>query len=295
MLHLDDVIWNTDEEEDFKNANVRLNLSLKRRAFDESHVVRDNEGQFADKPGGGGAKKPVSEGDRVRTPDGSPGRFLMVFPDGNAGVLLDTGKVESHPVDKLTHEPEPKRSAEPEAAEAPLGNQPPSRVVKQKEQLSTGERMSRDGYLLSDGNEFYNQGLRRGKLKPDDLGVVDLDNAISKFATKSDTVTYRGMAKPEGLDLSIGSQFEDLAYVSTTGDSNVAHQFAEFRVSGKSENINGNAKPLGGEPVVMAINIPKGTNLMPGDSSVDEFILPRGLSFRVTAQRPDGVLEVELV
>lgn len=166
--------------------------------------------------------------------------------------------------------------------------------IEKVSSLTELERSAVDGYLTEQGNRLYNDSLRSGKDVP---GLVtELDSAIAKHVTTEERETFRGLSAPPGLKLNVGAVFTDPAYVSTTSDISLAKEFAQLRATGTSENLTTSfVKAIKGTPTIMVIKVPKGQAFMPGDSSVKENILSRGLSYRVTGRRTDGTLEVEII
>lgn len=176
------------------------------------------------------------------------------------------------------------------AAGPPKSGKP---VIQRTSQLTQAETMSMDGYVTPTGNDIYNRGLRDGSTS---FSMVrDLDSAIKKHEVKYDTTVYRGIALSPGIDLTPGGTLTDVAYTSTTSDREMAQKFAELRTTGQAEGLNDfMVNALGGEPVVMEIKVPAGAHMMPGDDSVDEFVLPRNSKFKIDSFE-NGVAKVHLV
>jgi len=214
------------------------------------------------------------------------GNLHAVFTNGTAGILGSSGdskEVEARLKEKAAEDAERRKQSAPKRFQ-----------VKKNKPLTQAERMSIDGYTSEAGNRVYNDSLRAGQ-KPM-AHHDDLDSAISKHTADEDGVVYRGMALPEHLDLSPGTEFTDHGYMSTSEDRKIAEDFAHMRATGKTPagllDADG-AKVFGGKPVVMRIRVKKGDHAMRGDNSVKEIILPRGQRYRVTSADPDGVVDLE--
>lgn len=228
--------------------------------------------------------------DRISHPE--HGESTIISDYGNHYAALNSaGKIEVVP----KHEVEGSGVTEPVAVTADVDTDevgPPK--IKKTTSLSQGEQMSVNGYLNEDGNRVYNDSLRGNKVFSPSA-IKDLDNAIAKHELKNTTEIYRGIAKPDDLDLSAGTEFTDPAYSSMTSDRGIAEEFAHLRATGKSKKLNvAGVKARGGTPTVMKITIPKGHALMPGDRSVNEYVLPRGTHFKVISVDDDGTVNVEV-
>jgi 8-oxo-dGTP pyrophosphatase MutT (NUDIX family) len=185
---------------------------------------------------------------------------------------------------------------QPEAAAAAAANpvSPTGVPSIRSGSLTIAERMSVSGYTSESGNRIYNDELRNGN-PGSDYVYQDLDSAIGKSTVTSGGTVYRGIALPDAMKLETGTEFQDLGYVSTSSDKNVAREFADMRATGTSENLDaGSVKALGGTPTVMAIELPAGSHAMYGDRSVKEIILPRGTTFVVTGISDDGTVNVKI-
>jgi hypothetical protein len=161
-------------------------------------------------------------------------------------------------------------------------------VIANPEPLREGERMSRDGYLTAEGSAVYQRGLRAGTTPGYDLepggAVSDLDHAIAKYTLTADVTAWRGLAD-NGLNLRPGMTVRDLGYTSLSAEKEKAGYFARWRVNGEQ-----GCTRVGGKPVVLEFTIPAGTHAMPGDSSVREYVLPRGGAYVITGRQADGTL-----
>lgn len=172
-----------------------------------------------------------------------------------------------------------------------------------------GEKMVRDQYLDPRTNRWYNDRLRSGEAKlplprSEVLGdesfaplgydingenYSGLDSAIARQKTTVESVVYRGVAMPESFNPQPGDSFVDPAYSSTSGNREMAAAFGDLRATGKSSKLNTEGvEAVGGRPVVMEIQLPSGTPALPGDSSVDEFILQRSSKFEVLESKDGG-------
>jgi hypothetical protein len=150
-----------------------------------------------------------------------------------------------------------------------------------------------DGYTSDKGNRLFNDGLRGKGPAPDAQDVAELDKAIEASEVTRGGTVYRGMSLDRPL--APGDLIADPAYQSVTTDPDVAREFAQFRATGKSENLVSSVlKPNGGHPVVLQMPLGKGSKALRGDSSVKELILPRGTMWRVTrVDAATGLTEVE--
>jgi hypothetical protein len=142
-------------------------------------------------------------------------------------------------------------------------------------------------FYTSDNYKKVNNALRDGTFNPQDSVVTDidiivndLDSLISQSNKTSATVeVFRGIKGTNSLsDLKVGQGFTDKAYTSTTLDPRLALTSFSSPRSGK----------------ILRITVPKGTRgiYVPDwfgakderaqTKKEQEFILPRGSSFRVT-------------
>lgn len=145
------------------------------------------------------------------------------------------------------------------------------------EQRVTGDE--RQAALIYSGHQFQeiNASLRgvehKGQqtIKADRIAAVvgHLDAALAKVRIQDPVVTYRGAAgRPDVMAMKPGDVIHDKAYVSTSIDKNVAHEFA-------SNADNG---------VVFSITSPAGTKIgaIPSQfSSEKEMLLGRGVAMRL--------------
>jgi len=146
------------------------------------------------------------------------------------------------------------------------------------------QHYTQEGYL------YINDDLRSGR-PVKDKAISILDSAISESKVVQPFTLVRGISE-RGLgdmtkdsDIKVGSVLKDKAFISTTRDVGTALSF-----STDEENSQ-----LG---YVMKIKVPAGLNVLyAGDSSFndgeDEFILPRGSTFKVTAIK-GNVITAEL-
>lgn len=115
-------------------------------------------------------------------------------------------------------------------------------------------------------NTFYgrmNNSLRAGKL-PKNTDLIDL---YLEHAPKSKAnVMYRGLSGEFFKTLTVGQILVDPAYVSITGDLEVATYFSKKGKKGGVLEIHGVAN--------RAVKMPRETD-------EDEYLLPRGCSFKI--------------
>lgn len=245
--------------------------------------------QSAEKP----PAKPaaLALGSIVRTSDGALGRLAGNVGPGQFLVQdLAGGSASIHTQSELSV------VAGPDQAHLHLAPATGVRAsIAQGSAYKQRELQRRERYLSPQGNKKINGGLRDGTLADDDPVISDLDRALGRATTTREITIYRGIALPPDLDLNVGASFLDKAYVSTSEKLQTARDFAALRATGEAPGMAVRVRALGGEPVVMAIRVPVGSNLLAGDDSVQEWILPRGQSFRVTGRRADGVLEVDIL
>jgi hypothetical protein len=123
-----------------------------------------------------------------------------------------------------------------------------------------------------------------------------VDSAIKRSSFDTDVLVYRGLADDTGAitSLGIGSEVRDLAYTSTSMNPAVAEAFANGVMLDR------------GQPVVMEILIPKGSPALAADvvtnptgaawlsaqdaemygySNLNEVVLPRGTTLKITGRR----------
>lgn len=122
---------------------------------------------------------------------------------------------------------------------------------------------------------------------PDPTGesiVSILDSAIHRFKAAKPARLFRGLAVPPGFEWHPGDLVTDKSYVSLTDEPQLAAEFALLR-SGLPSSLSGQETrpPIQGQPAIVEVAVPKGTNLAPGSPSVFEWILPRNTVFKVIA------------
>lgn len=125
--------------------------------------------------------------------------------------------------------------------------------------------------------------------------ITNLDSAVAKTAAKKDMVVLRGITKDavstwmqkNGLtEIKVGSTIIDHGFVSTTRKASTAADFA-----GHSTSVGFGLK----------IRVPEGAKILPLKSisnfaHEDEFLLPRGSKFKITAVDEDqSLLILDLV
>lgn len=151
----------------------------------------------------------------------------------------------------------------------------------------------------SDKYKEVNNTLRDGTLNPQSSGVTDIDITVDDLdrligqsnKTSATVEVFRGIKGTNSLsDLKVGQGFTDKAYTSTTLDPRLALTSFSSPRSGK----------------ILRITVPKGTKgiYVPDwfgakderaqTKKEQEFILPRGSSFRVTNIK-GNVISLEMV
>lgn len=138
----------------------------------------------------------------------------------------------------------------------------------------TSQEKAEVGFYTGEGYATINERLRRGfPVSRTEL----IDSAIAKSVLTSDTVVYRGVNSSEFAGqlnvLTSGESITDAAYVSTSGSLASAATFA-------------------GGGSVMEVRLPKGSNAlytegfsMNSGAEEDEYILPRGTTFKYVTSR----------
>jgi hypothetical protein len=139
------------------------------------------------------------------------------------------------------------------------------------------------GYSTTGGTySKVNAGLRSNKDMSSDPTVAALDRAFATHAEAAPSVLYRGMSgyELEELDLRVGREFTDPAFVSTTSQKKSATKFAtagEMKLNGEAVGI------------LFKINAKSAPSLdMNRFSNYEEqeTLLNRGTRFRVTSVKP---------
>lgn len=174
--------------------------------------------------------------------------------------------------------PEKPQSAEQNgpAASGPAASGPAAQKAA-KVNLSARESEAMLGYT---GAMFrtLNPRLRAGKgpLAEDKTDLKHMDAAFAKASTAEDMVVYRGVTGDFFQKLTVGSEFVDGGFVSTTSDLKAARNFLR---GDRSENV------------LMEIKVPKGSKAISlGDigafaKTEQEILLNRGGKFRVIEQQ----------
>lgn len=172
----------------------------------------------------------------------------------------------------------PKQPEEPQSAEqnGPTASGPAAQKAA-KVNLSARESEAMLGYT---GAMFrtLNPRLRAGKgpLAEDKTDLKHMDAAFAKASTAEDMVVYRGVTGDFFQKLTVGSEFVDGGFVSTTSDLKAARNFLR---GDRSENV------------LMEIKVPKGSKAISlGDigafaKTEQEILLNRGGKFRVIEQQ----------
>lgn len=177
-------------------------------------------------------------------------------------------------------------------------------------------------YMTQDGSHTINSALRHNRLPPvphppasiaDDwwerenweeahpnrrAEIPILDKMIARYSTSKPATIYRGfsMSDETAAKLKPGSTFTDKGYVSTSSSLTWANRFAQLRSTGHAENtLDIGVKALGGKPTIMKIHVPAGQHMVPGETDIGEFVLPRGSKYRVDDIEPDGTMNVTVV
>jgi len=180
-----------------------------------------------------------------------------------------------------------------DAVEKNFGKEPPPLTAQTASQklaadhapLSAGEKMFTTDYTGSEYSHI-NYALRSGQ---DHYKMSEIDSAIAKSSAKKDLVVARGISRAAmikivanaGGEIKIGDVITDKGYASTTRRASTAASFA------------------GGQGYGLKISIPKGARALPvkefsNHPDEDEFLLPRGSSFRVT-RIVGNIISVDLV
>lgn len=190
--------------------------------------------------------------------------------------------------------------------------------------LPDADQLAVNDYVSNEGSQAINGALRAGHLPENgtsghvltfndymtaamlgfDIPVNEyrradevraLDKLEHKYTTTAPVSLYRGMALSPELEAKLkpGAIFTDKGFTSTSTDPHLAEQFAQLRTTGHFTDANINAmgaKALGGTAVLMHIIVPKGSHIMPGeaDSTIHEWVLPRGGRYRVEKILPPG-------
>lgn len=133
------------------------------------------------------------------------------------------------------------------------------------------QRASVNYYTNGGGYREINGALRTNGGSVDDLRRIrEIDEAFDSFGvtTSEGMILYRGTGNRDLLGAP-GSEFMDLAYVSTTSDLATAQRFLD--------------RAEGGPGHLLQIRIPPGTRMLAGMDYEEELLLTRGSAFRVVA------------
>lgn len=274
--------------------------------FEESKHPRDDVGKFSTSPGGNSGPKP---GDYVKS---SSGRSFYIHKIQNGKAYPQFGR--SLPVEELkvvrTKEDIEKARSETKAPPQSISTIPtPSKPTVPVQALSTQEVRSRNSqddkaFLEYTGVNFtYANSVARGRKlglgrRQQEIGdklLSDLDKAWETIPpTKESETLYRGLSlagqnflNHQDLKGSIGKEFTDGGWVSTSSDQSVATGFASGSLRGKPDYRHG---------VVLKVNVPAGSRVLDVQKTIGpgkygnekEKVLPRGGSFKIEAVESDN-------
>ena len=140
-------------------------------------------------------------------------------------------------------------------------------------------------YTQSGGTyQQVNSGLRNGG-ELDETSRKTIKLLDEKFDTEATPITaplYRGLSgfDPSDVGLTVGAEFKDAGFTSTSGDEKVAKKFATFSDSGKLEG----EYAVGTLFKIVGSKGSKALNMNPYSRyNENEFLLPRGSRFKVTS------------
>ncbi len=179
------------------------------------------------------------------------------------------------------------------------------------ETLIEQEQVSRLAYLTSKGRDDITKALRSGAISPPrggatygDAGYFDprrqdgahvnvftgeaqilgdgsgavhaLDGAMADNWMTAPVTLYRALVVPDDADFTPGARWYEPAYTSATFTPDTAVRFVA-----QTEDT--------GRPLFMLIEVPPGTQFIPGAEPVDEIVLERGATFEVLEDRGDTI------
>lgn len=121
------------------------------------------------------------------------------------------------------------------------------------------------------GSNYINPKLREGSQVGIQKDVELLDSAVNKHKTNGKVSVYRGVSGDLTHGLKVGDRIRDQAFLSTTTDRSVADRFAQALTPDE----------VGGK--VMRLDLPKGFSVLPIESGLSEYMLPRNIAYRVKA------------
>jgi len=154
-------------------------------------------------------------------------------------------------------------------------------------------------HYTGEGYEEINRFLRTGKAdptgeEPDDLReyISSIDRIMKKTSTPEDMVVYRGITGASKLQtLKEGDVFRDRGFASTSTEQETVGQFMDSAARGLNDT-----RPIE-KGAVLDISVPQGSQALSAEKyfegvdarfgpsaqirSENEYILPRGASFRV--------------
>lgn len=166
-------------------------------------------------------------------------------------------------------------------------------------------------HYTGEGYEEINRFLRTGKAdptgeEPDELReyISSLDRIIKKTSTPEDMVVYRGITGASKLQtLKEGDVFRDRGFASTSTERETVGMFMDSAARGLNDT-----RPIE-KGAVLEISVPQGSRALSVDKyfegvderfgpsaqirSENEYILPRGASFRVDSIGTINVRGVE--
>jgi ADP-ribosyltransferase exoenzyme len=161
-------------------------------------------------------------------------------------------------------------------------------------------------YMDPKPNAAINGALRGGKvseLPPVwQRDIEELDGTLAQFRTTKPYTAFRGIAMTPELEAKMkpGATFTDPGYVSLSDDPHIASGFAFMRTHGYFpwDNPDNPAQMItpvpNSKPVTLTINAPTGTHMIPGQPTIDEWVLPRGTKFHVDSVG-EGVVQLSVV
>jgi hypothetical protein len=163
----------------------------------------------------------------------------------------------------------------PVKASAPA-NIPASEAKAAREYLSNGDSL----------NEFLRTGKNNSYGDSTDsefqTEATELDKVISRGKLANKAVVYRGVLITPELEEALGkrgSGFTERGFISTSTDPQKARSYALGRMGPAAQNDSI------GDPLIMRIVLPAGSNVMKGDPDSKEVVLPRNTKFKVSRSK----------
>lgn len=144
-----------------------------------------------------------------------------------------------------------------------------------------------------EADAYWNQGA----LADGDEVTAGLVHAIDTAATyntiNAPVRLFRGVSVDDTRDFEVGMQIRELGYSSTTYESYVANEFANFRAGEPSALDEGTDilrdDEREGIPMVMTMVIAPGTHYVHGVQGIGEVILERDMVYEVVAKNLGGI------